>query len=403
MTHGKSPLIIGMALGLIVAACYTREPYYPPQEIGLEADSGVQMECELPEEQEMRSLVPSEYAKMCEPHLGVVPAIDCGAGAFIPVYVDGVEVFEDPGQGNCDNPRAGECTPGSSIRREEGVNPDGTPRPEVVWVSLCRHDQLSEDTENHVQIIGYNYQTGATCFFGRGDNEPWTSINEQGMMVGVLPGPDEEGFDTAYTVSDDKPCVGCHTSNPFIHTAWTKSAVGEGDERVVPIVNGFDAPYFVVGAPEWDMRTLYIEGNGCLDCHRVGMETVRLLTEDPWFPNEEMPPADPGSMAGDYAALVECWYSGPENTPGCEWVVPPAGGCPTRIADETYPNVSEDYNQGGNLDEPPSNLSQGGGGAPWALPPSRRPRAPGGHGELRALSPEGHAGGGRSRCLANRP
>lgn len=317
-------------------------------------DSGdAPAECVPPEQQERRPALPSAYAAMCEPHVGVAPAVDCGEGPHMPVYVDGVEVFEDPGPFNCDNPHAGQCTPGSSLRRHPGVAADCTPLPGVVWVSLCRHDNQSEDAENHVQLIGHNTETGATCFFGRADNSPWTAIDGDGRMVGQLPGPDDPGFDVAYAVPDTEPCVGCHISQPFIHTAWIKSAVGPDGERVVPVITGNDAPYFVVGAPEWDMRTLHIEGNACLDCHRVGMDTIRLLAEDPWYPEVEMPPADPGSMADDYAALVDCWYAGPDATPGCDWVLPPAGACASRVADAGYPNASDWYNQGHDLDTPP--------------------------------------------------
>ena len=44
-----------------------------------------------------------EYAAMCELELGVAPVVDCGAGVLIPITVDGVEVFEDPGLHECDN------------------------------------------------------------------------------------------------------------------------------------------------------------------------------------------------------------------------------------------------------------------------------------------------------------
>lgn len=316
------------------------------------SDTGAaEPECVPPHEQTMRPDTARAYAAMCEPELGVVPNIDCGAGARIPVYVDGVEVFEDPGFFNCDNPHAGQCTPGSTLQRYEGRSADGSPRPEVVWVGFCRHDQQAEDAENHVQIIGYNRDSGATCFFGRSDNSAWTSVDENNVMQGVLPGPDDPGFDTAFAVPDEKVCVQCHQSNPFIHTPWIDSAElddGSG-EPIVPIISGFQAPYYVVGAPEWDLRTLYIEGNSCLECHRVGMDTVRLLGEEPWFVAEEMPPSDPGSMAADFQALVDCWEAGPENTPGCEWITPPAGACDWEVAGADYPNQGAQHNQGAPL------------------------------------------------------
>jgi len=106
------------------------------------------------------------------------------------------------------------------------------------------------------------------------------------------------------------------------------------------------------------MRNLFIAGNACLDCHRVGMETVRLLNDGLGYPNNMMPPSAPGTMSDDYSALVDCWYNSPEDTPGCEWIVPPATGCDAQVVGAEYPNVSKTYNMGGDLDEPPSDGQQ---------------------------------------------
>jgi hypothetical protein len=341
-----------------VPGCYRREPVdlsiYEDTEV---ADSGEPAECIPQEELPLRPDAPSAYADMCEPHLGVVPTVDCSEGEQILVTVDGIEIFEDPGPWGCDNPRAGNCEPGSSLRRHEAHDADGTPRPEVVWVSLCRHDEQKDIPENHVQIIGYNYDTGATCFFGSGDVTAWTRTDETSRLIGQLPGPDDPGFDIAFEVPDngEKLCVSCHQSNPFIHTGWIDSAIldEETGETVVPSIAGLHTPYYVIGAPEWDMRTLYIEGNECLDCHRVGMETVRLLSDDPWYVQEEMPPEAPGVLNDDYDALADCWLQGSKNTPGCDWIVPPGGGCDLRIVGDEYPNQSDMYNQGGELPAPP--------------------------------------------------
>ena len=131
---------------------------------------------------------PRAYAAMCEPELGVAPTVDCAEGVLMPVTVDGVEVFEDPGLHACDKPslQIGDCMPGSSLQRYPGTDADGTPRPEVVWVSFCRHDGRDDvvgfDMPDSVQMIGYNYETGATCFFESGDNRPWTSVDETNRL-----------------------------------------------------------------------------------------------------------------------------------------------------------------------------------------------------------------------------
>ena len=294
------------------------------------------------------------YAKMCEPHLGVVPTVDCGAGVPIPITVDGVEVFENPGLHGCDNPslQMGDCMPGSSVQRHAGTDSAGSPLPEVTWLSFCRHDGRGEyfgfEVGNSVQLIGYNEQTGATCFFESGDNSPWTSVGENNRLIGVLPGANDPEFDDAYSVPGDTQCVQCHQSDPFIHNPWIKGATlpENPDEPVVPIVHGPNSPYFVVGGGHWDMRTIHIENNGCQSCHRVAMETLAEFTGDGWEPNEHMPPLNPGSMADDLEALMTCWTQGPENTPGCDWVTPPAGECEGEVVTGNYPYASDAFNLG---------------------------------------------------------
>ena len=37
-----------------------------------------------------------------------------------------------------------------------------------------------------------------------------------------------------------------------------------------------------------------------------------------------MPSDDPGSLKEDCRELLEAWKNGPEKTPGCNWIIPPA-------------------------------------------------------------------------------
>ena len=43
--------------------------------------------------------------------------------------------------------------------------------------------------------------------------------------------------------------------------------------------------------------------------------------------NEFMPPNNPGSLLDQNSELIECWLDGPKNTAGCDWIIPPHGGC----------------------------------------------------------------------------
>ena len=304
-----------------------------------------------------REISAFEYAKMAEPELGVPPTVDCGASVELPIYVDGEKSVGDPGLHQCDNPslQIGDCMSGSSVQRYVGKDADGSTRHDVVWVSFCRHDGRDDvfgfDIGDSVQMIGYNKVTGATAFFESGDNREWTYVDpETNRLMGKLPGIDDpEAFDRAY-VRTKTQCVACHQADPFVHNPFIDGAkrAHAPSHTVIPRIGGrkskSNTPYYVIGGADWDMRTIHIEGNECLNCHRIGMKTVEEFMGDHWHPGQHMPPHEPGSLSDDLEELLTCWKNGPEDTPGCEWVIPPAGDCPSQVVGDDYPHKSR-FNQ----------------------------------------------------------
>jgi hypothetical protein len=287
---------------------------------------------------------------MFESELGIPPVVDCGAGVEIPIHIDGVLTTGDPGIHACDNPslQMGDCMSGSSLQRYEGTAADGTPLPHVVWLSFCRHDGRDDvfgwDVSDSVQMIGYNTETGATAFYESGDNREWITIDAStNRMLGVLPGIENPAaFNKAYSTPDETQCVECHQADPFIHNPWIDGARLPSDPKqpVVPRLAGLgknNRPYYLIGGSDWDMRTIHIEDNGCLKCHRMGMKTVEEFMGDGWHPNEHMPPRNPGKLSEDFQELLDCWQNGPDNTPGCDWVIPPAADCPSQVVGDDYP------------------------------------------------------------------
>ena len=277
----------------------------------------------------------SEYARMVESELGVVPTVDCGVGVRVPIHVDGVEVFEDQERFACDNPDfRGSCYVGSRVNRLAGRDSAGEPLPDVVWVYFCRSAgvELYERRILSVQMIGHNKRTGATAFFEAPDADPdrpnpqpdLLEFDAQGILSGKLPGPDDPGFDAAF-MPPPIQCTRCHQADPFIHDPWIDSArwPEDPDEPVIPELGGANAPYWIIGGPEWDRRTVHIEGNGCTTCHRAP-DPRRFLDAGEYHVNDFMPPNAPGSMADDYAAIEACYDAGPEATRGCKWIEPPA-------------------------------------------------------------------------------
>jgi hypothetical protein len=134
-------------------------------------------------------------------------------------------------------------------------------------------------------------------------------------------------------------CVQCHQSDPFIHNPFIDAAKlrSHPSQTVVPRLTGPDFPYYLIGGSDWDMRTIHIEGNSCLSCHRMGMKTVEEFMGDGWHPNDHMPPHSPGSQSQDFEELLACWNDGPENTPGCDWRIPAADQCKSQLVGDDYP------------------------------------------------------------------
>ena len=293
----------------------------------------------------------TEYANMCMEYVGLPPTVDCGDGVHIPIYVNGEEVFEDQPAGTCDDPDfKGTCNIGSRVGRVEGIDINGNPMPEVVWVFFCRsagQDLFEQMGSVSVQVIGYNTDNGATCFFESpdavGDNiqSQYLSYDDDGFLDGALPSYGTSEFDQLFhspAVSNTN-CMSCHNSDPFIHDPWIDNArlLSDSTQTVVPKYeyDGINLPYFAVGGygSQYSNASIYIEDNDCLSCHRSSMELATSVFDDLGnvLVNDFMPPDSPGAYDNDYNQLIDCYNNGPENTPACHWIIPPGGDCNSEI------------------------------------------------------------------------
>ena len=228
-------------------------------------------------------------------YLGVPPIIDCGDGVRIPIYVNGVEVFDDQPDGECDHTDfKGSCKVGSRVGRVEGVDLNGNPIPEVVWVYFCRsagQESFEEEGVVSVQMIGYNMDNGATCFFespdavGNNIQSEYLWFDDNGFLDGELPSYGSSEFDQLFhsPVVSGANCMTCHNSDPFIHDPWIDNAKLPTDtsQSVVPKFeyDGIDLPYFAVGGygSRFSNASIHIEGNNCLSCHRSSVELAHNI------------------------------------------------------------------------------------------------------------------------------
>ena len=132
--------------------------------LGLVSASAVWSSCNKEPQPEGRTAL--EHAYECE----------AGPGAIAPVFLRGCGAsardkewhspsrLEQAGDGEtndpslCDCPAAfgKACDPGFRVGRYTGLNQDGTPNEDVVFLTNCRDGGLG--------VIGYKFSTGETCF-----------------------------------------------------------------------------------------------------------------------------------------------------------------------------------------------------------------------------------------------
>ena len=131
--------------------------------LGLVSASAVWSSCNKEPQPEGRTAL--EHAYECEAVLGPLPRFSCEDAVPVPVTKNGIALtLEQAGEGEtndpslCDCPAAfgKACDPGFRVGRYTGLNQDGTPNEDVVFLTNCRDGGLG--------VIGYKFSTGETCF-----------------------------------------------------------------------------------------------------------------------------------------------------------------------------------------------------------------------------------------------
>lgn len=204
-----------------------------------------------------------DHAYECEAVLGPLPKFSCTDAIEVPTTKDGIPItFEgggDEGTGSsnpndCDHPWAFgfACQSGNKVGRYQGLNPDRSENPDVVFITFCRDGGLG--------VIGHKLSTGETCFF---------SIVDAGDPNNP-PKPGENGYNEAWmtpsVVASDK-CQNCHMASPFLHTPAVDQLTNPSNptELLVPFTG--HSPYSIIGEEFHQPQTTNIQ-NSCTSCHR---------------------------------------------------------------------------------------------------------------------------------------
>ncbi len=229
---------------------------------GLVSASAIWSSCNKEPQPEGRTAL--EHAYECEAVLGPLPRFSCEDAVPVPVTKNGIALtLEQAGEGEtndpslCDCPAAfgKACDPGFRVGRYTGLNQDGTPNEDVVFLTNCRDGGLG--------VIGYKFSTGETCFL---------HINNEttGAFDLDIPRPGEDDYNNSWqwpnVVAHDN-CQNCHMASPFLHSPAVDQLKNPEDttELLVPITG--NGPYSIVGAEFGPLYESDID-NSCTSCHR---------------------------------------------------------------------------------------------------------------------------------------
>lgn len=194
------------------------------------------------------------HAQTCAQYLGPIPAMNCADAFDIPITIDGDPV--DGWPDSCDRPSAltGDCQP-AKVNRYPGMHHDGSPRPEVVFMTFCRDGGLG--------AIGHNSETGATCFF-----------QSNGSGTRLHPGSKDPDYDVYWDPPDivaADNCQGCHQADPWLHSPWIDQVkdLSDPNEPLVPLTATATSPYIVIGEDFTQPIHNGAPKNRCTSCHRA--------------------------------------------------------------------------------------------------------------------------------------
>jgi hypothetical protein len=274
--------------------------------------------------------------------LGPVPGFDCAEGQLAPITVDGVEAHDSV---TCDRPSfIRPCTVATRVGRSNGQTWGGDDDPDISWVFIC----VTWPDRTQIAYIGHHRQTGATCFFEAHEDNTRTEAPPPLPEPREEPASARDDFWMSPGEIGEGDCPDCHSSDAWVHSPLVDQLRDPEDPALLLVPSGADRdrPYFAVASPfeRWP-RQVAIEGNACLECHRIGTGPrsaafVREATNRSrssfggdwakrWPESHWMPPTGASSLADweatygdDVTAILAC-LEGPDQE-ACSAPIPGA-------------------------------------------------------------------------------
>lgn len=219
----------------------------------------------------------ASYLAACEAELGPLPPLSCSEGTLIPVTHHGEEVglpSELP-NGQCDRPGITGCATGARI--SVVYNEQGTP-----WVLACRSYDEDPTLYEQLNLIGWDFETGATCFI----NTPHHDVSFDGEDLPRPGSPEDVHGDEPFWYTLDRlgnaSCVECHSNDPWLRNPWIEQAgvlpagnpLGPFEPIAHDVLLGYDSL--------WEMppSLVHPDAAACTTCHRLTPGRVCTMALD---------------------------------------------------------------------------------------------------------------------------
>jgi len=276
----------------------------------------------------------SHYVQECQEALGPIPQIKCLEGQIIPITdINDIEItpsrYDNLAKSKdvvCKKPimvqsrqdalfsrKNVSCLPGTrvGVHKERGqFNTD--------WAWTCRRyfnrSKISPYYDD-INMIGYNIDSGKTCFFVSQINKKKPTINKDyghhGAKIPALTDFKTHKFwkspfqmdQASVLFGGTKDCIECHSSDPFVHSPAIHQLRDEEGKVLIPRYSSMKKPYQIVGSRyfnEWNKRIKHLKYvypinefnrevkkleaaddidelkvdlnviSDCLDCHKMG-------------------------------------------------------------------------------------------------------------------------------------
>lgn len=235
------------------------------------------------------------YVQDCQVALGSkqnpapIPEVSCLSDEMFPIQIR----RDENDRTKCHNPSALLGVYVTTEDYEEDLCAEGSRMQsqtlgDVIWVTVCRKYQEHENDAlfDDVNMIGYNTETGVTCFFNSHTVEDKATQPLDFSKPIHVSRDATRMFMTPSQIQTKAPCLSCHTASPFLRSPHLHAGHSSKAGYVAPLIPiTAKMPYRPIWqaslvAPRLSQTIEPLQVNltgsvaekSCVSCHQIGSD-----------------------------------------------------------------------------------------------------------------------------------